>query len=220
MIVVRGVPTENALRAIWAEAERYATPRLHEVGLARIGRLLDQAHRRKLVTWAGLHEMVGDTQRRGRAGTVLMRELAAARAPGSSPTESRNEERLEQLLNEAGSRPLLRQVVVGGHEPIGRSDHRDPDLPMVVEVNSLTFHTAPSDRAADQRRYGRMTDAGFTVVVVWEHDLWSRPADVVRTVAEGRRRARTGEAVVLHTPSCPWPADGDPAQRWVPPLAG
>lgn len=207
--IVRGVPTETALRAIWSESTRYSPPRLHELGVRRIGRLLDDAHVRGLVTWAGLHELVTDIHERGRAGSTIMRELARTRHPGTSPTESRNEDRLEELLQLAGQRPLHRQVVVGGREAIGRSDFRDDRLALVVEVNSIRYHSSPSDRSADQQRYGRYQEAGFTVVVVWEDDIWSAPSSTVGVVVEGRRRAAAGDAVVLHSPSCPWPQDAE-----------
>lgn len=205
LIVARGVPTQTPLRAIWSEAARLARPDLFDVAIDRVGRLLDDAHVKKLVTWAALHEMVGDIRERGRAGTTIMRALAAERPPGSSPTESRNEDQLEKILANAGARPLRRQVVVGGHEPIGRSDHVDDELPLVVEVNSLTFHTSPSDRAADELRYRRFNEAGFTVAVIWEDDLWSRRSWVIDTVARARRMAKAGDRTVLHSPACPWP---------------
>jgi hypothetical protein len=210
--VVRGVPTETALRAIWAEAGRYARPGLEDLGAMRIGSLLDGAHRRHLLTWAALADSVDDLQVRGRSGTRLMRALSAVRPPGSSPTETRQEDRLEEVLDQAGKRPLRRQPWVGGDEPIGRTDHRDDRLPLVVETNSLTFHTTPSDQAADELRYERLTEAGFTVAVVWENDLWKRPRTAVETVTEGRRHA-AGRAIVIHSPGCPWsaPRFGDAA---------
>jgi len=204
VIVVRGVPTETALRAIWVEAARYATPALADVGLQKIGRLVDEAHRKGLVTWAALHEMVEALHERGRSGTAIMRACAEERPPGSSPTESRNEEQLEKVLANAGIPSLVRQVVVGGQEPIGRVDFRDGDLPLAVEVNSLTFHTTPSDRRADGVRYRRLNDAGFTVGVIWEDDLWSNAGELVRMVNRVREHARRGRRIVVHSPSCPW----------------
>ena len=205
VIVVRGVVTETALRAIWCEAARYSSPARLDYGAEKIGRLLDNAQKFKLVTWAGLAEMVDDIHERGRAGTTIMRALSEARPPGSSPTESRNEDQLEKILANAGVDPLERQIVVGGHEPIGRSDHRDPRRPLAVEVNSLLHHTAPSDRLADERRYEALNVADFTVGVIWEDDIWSHPHQVVRTVAVARRLAAAGERVVVHSPRCPWP---------------
>lgn len=213
VIVARGVVTETPLRAIWCEAALYAAPHLLDIGALKIGRLLDDANKRKLVTWGGLHELVDDIQQRGRAGTVLMRALAEARPPGSSPTESRNEDQLEKILANAGVETLVRQPLLGGHEPIGRCDHRDRRLPLAVEVNSELHHTTPSDVFADILRYQRLNDADFTVGVVWEEDLWRHPRHALRTVALARRLAAASERVVLHSPGCPWPDPLPPNHR-------
>lgn len=207
--VMRGVPTVTPLRAIWSEASRYGNDRWHERGLRRIARLLDDAHGKNLLSWEALHDSVDDLQRSGRAGTRLMRELAAERLPGTSPTESRNEDRFETVLSGTDMPPMLRQRVVGGEEQIGRTDYRDAELPMVLEVNSIAFHSLPSDQRADEGRYAALVGAGFTVCVIWEPDVWSRPGNVVDTVREARRRARRGECVVVHSAGCPWPPDPD-----------
>jgi len=205
VVVVRGVVTETPLRAIWTEAALYAPERRFDGGLDRIGRLLDAAHRDDLVTWGELHEMVHDINQRGRAATVLMRALSELRPPGSSPTESRMETRVEEILAGAGLPPLRRQVKLGGHRPIGRFDFADPDLPLAVEGNSLTFHTTPTDRAADERRYLAMNTSAFMMGILWEADIWSNPRAVAATVTQARRMARAGDHTVLHSPGCPWP---------------
>lgn len=205
VIVVRGVVTETALRAIWTEAGRYASPARRDLGTERVGRLLDRAHTAGLVTWAGLHEMVEDLQQRGRAGTVIMRALAEQRPSGSSPIESRNEAQFERVLIEGHRRLFRRQEVLGGHEPIGRCDFADQDLPLAFEVNSMTFHTAPTDRAADEQRYQALMNAGFTVGVAWDEDLWANPRAVLQTVDAARAHARRHRRVVIHSPACPWP---------------
>lgn len=141
---------------------------------------------------------------RGRAGTVLMRTLAEERPPGSSPTESRNEQQFETVLGPM-ARHFRRQVLLGGSTPIGRCDFAERVLPLAVEVNSLLHHAAPSDRAHDERRYRALNDAGFTLAVVWEDDLWRHPGAVRSLVDDARRHAWRGDRVVLHSPGCPWP---------------
>jgi very-short-patch-repair endonuclease len=206
VVVAHGVPTETPLRATWSEAARFSAPPLHDIGVRRIGRLLDDAHVRGLVSWAALDESVDGIGKRGRSGSTVMRALAEDRIPGSSPSESRNEDRFEQIVGAAGLRSVRRQIVIGGHEPVGRVDYRDEELHLVVEVNSVTYHSTPSDRREDCVRYQRFNDAGFTVAVVWEDDLWSNPDAVVSTIRRAREHARNGRRDVLHTPSCPWPA--------------
>jgi hypothetical protein len=80
---------------------------------------------------------------------------------------------------------------------------------VVVEVNSLVFHSTPSDQHADEERYAELVTAGYTVVVVWEDALWSNTPSVVAAVALGRRHARGGDPVIIHTVGCPWPAAPD-----------
>lgn len=207
VVVVRGVRSMTPLRAIWSEASRYSDERSFERGVLRIGRLLDLANRRDLVRWDELHLSIERLGRRGRAGTRIMRAAAERRLPGTSATESRNEDRFEEVLADARIDPMERQVVVGGDRPIGRSDHRDPDLALVVEVNSLVFHSTPSDQEADEQRYADLVAAGFTVVVVWEDALWSDTESVTGAVHAGRRHARRGDPAVVHSVGCPWPAD-------------
>ena len=206
IVIVRGLPVLAPLRAVWSEAESVAHWPL-EWSLPRVARSLDELHRMRLVRWDELHESVDGLGGRGRRGTTIMRLLAEERPPGSSPTESRLEDRFCEVLEEGGAQGMKPQTVVGGDHPIGRTDFRDVDLPVVAEINSLTFHTTPSDRDADRRRYGELMAAGFSVAVIWEDDLWSNTADVLRTVAEVRANARAGRTVVVHTASCPWPVD-------------
>ncbi len=205
VFVARGVVTETALRAIWSEAARYARPELVDIGAKKIGGLLDIANRLHLVTWEALAESVDGLQCRGRAGTVLMRALAEARPPGSSPTDSRQEDRFEDLLSNAGERGFRRQPHLGGHAPIGRCDYRDDQLPLAVEVNSELYHSTPTDREADIIRYAALNDAGFTVGVGWEKDLWSRPPAILTMVREARQAASARVPVVIHSAGCPWP---------------
>lgn len=207
LTVVRGVPTVTPLRAIWSEASRYANPSLHDLGVRRIGRLVDDANSRGLLPWSELHRSVEALGRRGRAGSRIMAELLPRRQPGTSPTESSLEDRFETVVAHAGLAPFERQRVVGGHTVIGRVDFRDPELALVAEVNSLTFHASPSDQERDEERYAALLAAGFTVAVAWEPDLWSAPATIDALVREARTRARRDDPAVLHSPGCPWPHD-------------
>jgi very-short-patch-repair endonuclease len=111
-------------------------------------------------------------------------------------------------------RGFRRQQVLGGHEPIGRTDFADDELPVALEVNSLTYHTTPTDRAEDERRYQALMDAGFSVCVIWETDLWAQRRGVVDAVTETRRRASAGQRVVVHSPGCPWVGPLLGAPRW------
>lgn len=205
VVVVRGVPVERPLRAIWVEAARYASEPLFEIGLRNIGQLLDEAQRKHLVTWTELHQMIDEIHKQGRGGTVLMRTLAQERQPGTISTDSRLEDRFEEILRQKSVPMPRRQVPLGGVHHIGRIDFSYEDVPLAIEVNSETFHTTPTDVAADTARYRALNDAAFTVAVVWERDLWRRPAAVVETIENARRHASNGVAATIHSPGCPWP---------------
>lgn len=207
LTTIDGVPTMSPLRAIWSEAGRYSHPALFERGVERIGRILDDAHVRRLVTWGELHDSLGRIGKRGRAGTTIMRALADQRKPGTSPTESRLEARFETVIAPTPCGDFHRQVVVGGTAVIGRTDFHHTELPVVAEVNSLAFHSTPSDQRADEARYALLVGAGFTVAVIWEDDLWSNIHSVRGAAAEAVRLAKAGTPGVVHTGSCPWPAD-------------
>ncbi len=206
LVVHRGLPVTAPIRTVWSEAARLAHLPL-EWSVPRVGRALDDLHRGGLVRWDELHESLAALACRGRAGTTIMRALADDRQPGSSATESRLEDRLTVVLRAAGAADMKPQTVVGGDRPIGRTDFRDLDLPMVAEVNSVTFHTTPSDRDSDLRRYGQLVAAGFAVAVIWEDDLFSNTVDVCRVVEKARTAAMAGRPQVFHTSSCPWPVD-------------
>ena len=207
VLVVRGLPVLEPVRAVWSVASALPSSWPMEWRVKRIGRIIDDAHKIGLVRWEHLQATVDRLAGRGRAASALMREVAAKREPGTSPTESRNEDRLEEVLDRAGSTTLERQVPVGDARPVGRVDHRDPELPLVVETNSLLFHSTPSDQESDEERYDELVAAGFVVVVVWERALWSDTGSVVAAVAEGRRRARQGRPSIIHSAGCPWPDD-------------
>ena len=205
VIVVDGVVTETALRAIWAEAARYAGPTRPEIGVKRIGSLLDQAHRLRAGVLGGLARVGRRPAPAGPSGDGDHARAGGTATAGLEPDRERARAPFRGGPPAGGSRGLRRQRAVGGHEPIGRCDFADEHLPLVVEVNSLRFHTTPTDRAADERRYQALIDAGFTVCVIWEPDLWTRTGAVVATLADARRRAAAGQRVVVHSPGCPWP---------------
>ena len=56
--------------------------------------------------------------------------------------------------------------------------------PLVVEVHSEALHTMPSDIERDEQRVRRLLEAGFSVVIYWEYDIW-HDAPVVRSSLRG-----------------------------------
>jgi very-short-patch-repair endonuclease len=156
----------------------------------RVGNLLDRAWRMGFIRPDVLRDLAASRDGSGNAGNIAFRNQVARRPPGYQPTDSALEERFEHQVGPFAGR-LRRQVHVGADHPIGRVDFLAIDAPLVTEINSERFHSSLTDREADAIRYDQLIDAGFSVLVLWEHDVWYRSADAitaaVRTALSGDR---------------------------------
>jgi hypothetical protein len=153
----------------------------------RLARVCDNAWSRRLFDGRTLHRAFDDLQDRGRPGTQKMRELLAVRGVDYVPPASGVEGRFAEILADHGERPMRRQVDSGGQTWTGRVDFRDFDYPLIVEINSDMYHRSLCDQAEDEARYAALREAGFTVLVVWDTDVFHRPATVVAEVRAARR---------------------------------
>lgn len=82
-----------------------------------------------------------------------------------------------------------------------RPDGLWPAEGLAVEVDSVTYHSAPRDRARTAARRGRMEAAGLTVLSVLPRDIAREPGHVLDLVREALHRARdttAGGARTLH----------------------
>jgi very-short-patch-repair endonuclease len=132
--------------------------------------------------------MLDDWADRGRAGTVLMREILEERCFGYVPPASNLESRFATLAERHGIGPFRRQVDLGGEAWIGRVDFLDERCPLVVEVLSEQFHAALVDEASDARRFALLDAAGFAVEPVWDHEVWGDARDAVERIRNAERR--------------------------------
>jgi very-short-patch-repair endonuclease len=130
-----------------------------------------------------LRRMLGELAKCGRPGIADMREILSAWKDDYVPPASGLEARAIALLEEAGIF-ADRQVDLGGDSWIGRVDLRMRGAPVVVEVDSVVHHTAPSDRERDRRRDEQLAELGLTVVRVTEEEVFMRPRTVPLRVAE------------------------------------
>lgn len=181
--VVREIPVVTPVRAIFDIAGV-----LHP---KRVERALDNAWTRRLLNGSLLRRIVLELGKRGRPGTVLMRELTDARPVDFRPTESSSEARTNEILVNAGQRPLRRQVNAGTEDRwVGRFDLADTELPLILEVHSELFHGSKLDQERDAARRVAMTAAGWTFLEAWENEVWRQPDIVVARVANARRTLR------------------------------
>ena len=161
--------------------------------IERAERVLDWFWSQGLVTIRSAKACLDDLAARGRDGTVSYRELLKPRSDKQHPYGSGLESRVGQLAREVGV-DLRRQVDSGGEQWAGRVDFRDHWLPFVLEVHSLRYHAALSYQRDDKARHKQLEAGGLIVRVVWDNDVWTRPAYVVSVIEEGRRAAATHRA--------------------------
>lgn len=160
------------------------------LSVPRLEAAIDRALRKRIVSCAQLHDALRTISRSGRSGVQNLREALEIRPPGYIPTESNLESRVDWLMRGAGFGRFRRQVTVGGEEPVGRVDFLHAELPLILEVNSEEYHSALVDQLADAIRYEALQEAGFTVVPVWDSDIWYSPDTVIAEVSAARLSLR------------------------------
>lgn len=149
-------------------------------------RALDDARRRRLVTWAELWECLDLQARRGRRGLRIYRGLLERRG-GKEPTDSHFEALVQQLLVDAGlPEPQPRVWVVAGGQRY-RLDLAYPDLRIDIECHSKDAHLNEAAFERDPVRDNALVLAGWIVL----HFTWNRyQRDPAGIVAEVRRALR------------------------------
>lgn len=175
----------------------------HELALERAKIDLDQAWRQRLIDGHFIHDLADRSGGKGRSGIVVLRALLENRPPDYQPAGSRLEERFEDVVGPSVAGLLARQVTVDAETAVRTVDFRVCDQPKIFEINGEAFHTSISDREADDERYRRLLDLGYSVMVLWEHDIWHDRRTVQR--AAGAFVRTRDAAPTLHRPTkAPW----------------
>ena len=155
----------------------------------RAERAFDRAWSNGLLSGRSSRACLTELRRSGRNGTLLLETLLDARGDDYVPPATGLEGRFGDIASDLGYQ-LRRQVDSGGDQWDGRVDFRDIVLPVVVEVLSRKYHEALSDKEADAERRGRLERAGFTVVEIWDDQVWYRRDEVEAMLQAGYRAAR------------------------------
>lgn len=152
-------------------------------------RVLDHMLHTRLCAAEDVHAVFFALARRGRRGTVVMRDLLAGLGEGYVPPASELERRARKLIHEAGLPTPAFEVEVGGTDWIGRVDCLWRSERVVVELDGRRYHGGMLARAADRRRDNALAAAGWRVLRITWDDLVERPGDVVcwlrRALAQG-----------------------------------
>jgi len=206
--VHRGVPIVRPERLVLWLARVFTEQYGHDLGALKLERTLDHAWRQRLIAPARMHALAEERSGKGNGGIVVLRRLLERRPVDYQPTDSNLEARWEEVVGVL-ARQFRRQVVVGGDAPIGRFDQVHCSRPLVVEVHSEAFHTLPSDIERDQRRVGQLLEAGYSVAIYWEFDIW-HDAETVRSSLH-QILAHPDAAPTVHRPTpapFAWRPDG------------
>ena len=182
VMLINQIPSVTPTRAIYDLAARH--------NWERVKRTIKNTWRRRWTSGGLLHQMGPEWLGRGRPGTVAMRELLAVTENSYAMPDTNLEDRLASLLEEVGPRPK-RQVNLGNDSRwIGRVDLKDPELPLIAEADSETFHFAPIDGDDDAARDRAFGEAGLKVVRFTEHEIWHEPTVVKERWREERRKCQ------------------------------
>jgi very-short-patch-repair endonuclease len=159
------------------------------VSRKRLERAIDNAWNLRLLTGRDLLQLDFELSIKGRNGIRALRNASAARGDDWVPPQSNIESRFMELMNSVGHGGFRRQVEVAGEQWSARVDFLHERSATVVEIQSERYHTSLSDREADNERRVRLEAAGFTVVEVWDNEIFQQPAVVLDRVAQAIHRA-------------------------------
>lgn len=157
------------------------------VSLRRLEIAVDRAWNLRLISGGDLKRLDDELAIQGRNGIRNLRAVSAERGPGWVPPASGLESRFMQLMGNGFG--FERQVPIEGETWSARVDFLHEASRVVVEIQSERYHTALTDRRADAIRRGRLEEAGYTVVEVWDTDLFTNPGGVIEQVRNAIERA-------------------------------
>jgi len=172
--VHHGFPTVTPSRAL-ADVSRIES-------LGRVERWLDWLWSRRLVTHSSIREVVSDMYKRGRPELAKLAGLLGDRGHEYTAPASGLESRFNSILNKADLPGVQRQVDLGGVEWLARVDFKLDGFPLIIEVQSDTYHASLSAQRDDEIRFAALAKAGFVSVAVWEKQVWHRPQDAVDSI--------------------------------------
>lgn len=154
----------------------------------RVARAVDSAWNLRLINGQLFDELLFRLGRRGRDGTVLMRNLRKQRPGDWTPPASNLESRFDTLMSPTGL-VFRRQVDVGDENWSGRVDFLSDECPLIIEILSERFHTSLTDREGDANRRARHQRMGFVVLEIWDYEIFSQPWLVVQKVVKAHSEA-------------------------------
>lgn len=173
IVELDGVPLLTPIATVWSLA---TSGRIHP---KKLERTIDNLWARRLVTGQTLAESVSVFGKRGRRGTVLIRELSEARPPEYVAPESGLEARFIELAKKNRLGQFERQRNVGGAGWLGRVDFVNERHRIIVQIDGDRYHSALIDKRADQAQTEALEAAGWRVFRFDEWAMWQQPKLIV-----------------------------------------
>lgn len=185
VVQLDGVPVLSPIATVWSLA---TSGTCHP---KRLERTIDTMWARRLLTGRTLEESLVIFGKRGRRGTVLIRELAGARPADYVAPESGLESRFQDLMKKKRIRGFERQGNLGSEtEWLGRVDFVDYGHKIVVQIDGDRFHSALLDSEADHRQTEALRAAGWQVLRFTEWQLWQDSQAITTAVRAAQTWAR------------------------------
>ncbi|WP_432562914.1 hypothetical protein [Kineococcus sp. SYSU DK003] len=182
--VRRGFPVTSVARAC-ADAVRG-----HDMRLDDVRELMSGVLREDRCTLKQLQRevLLGPTQRSAFARTALL-ELGAG-------TRSSAEAKAMRIVGGSGlPQPLWNQPVVVDGRWVGEADAYWPDLGVVLEIDSMTWHLGARRLRRTQEKARRYAAAGILLVSIAPADLLADPRGFLDTLREALAAAAARRAV-------------------------
>jgi hypothetical protein len=177
--LVRGIPGTTAARTICDLSIHFSAESL--------GKILDDAKRRNLLTYEAVAACRDELRTRGRRRTTVIDEILRERGIDFDPGDSKPELRLRRWLEEAGLPPVVQHsVIING---VKRSlDLSYPPERIAVEYQGLGPHGLPMRVIEDARRTTELQLAGWLVVLMTKKTTKREAIELVREALRQRGR--------------------------------
>lgn len=153
-------------------------------------RAFESAIRRRLIDVTSMAERLERRARSGRTGVRVWRELLAARDPRLQPTESDFETLLHQVTDRFGLPRPARQVTITDDQGrfVKRVDFAYPEARLVIEADSIEFHSDPEAIRRDRLQTRQLVTLGWTVLRVTHWEVTHEPEDLADSIFTILRR--------------------------------
>lgn len=193
----RGVPATTPARTIVDLAAI--------LGAKRVGRILDDAVARRIVTTSEVARCFERVVRPGKRGMHCLARVLDERGPRTAPPGSVLERDFLDLLLTAGEPAPVRQFV---HpmptSRLGFVDFADVEAKLLIEIDGRAYHSRLADLARDRARDSEAASLGWQTLRIGYVEIHDDPASVVRVVS-ATRSVRLGQLV---------PGSGVRGRRW------